>query len=253
MSFAARLVSTMDTLLVATLLAALYPQLAAAVAPQRRERLRALVGNGVGVLVAVLAPVAVVFALVAAPIVRLVFGHGAFDDGAVATTATVASVLALGLPALAVREVAARTAYALGAGGIAVRSALAAMAVNVAGDLLLAPLFGVAGIASATVASGVVAAVLTVWGLHRSHRAMPPLVRPLLGIAVAAVVAVPGGLWCREVFDDRLPGVAGELLVVGSVGVAVATAYLVALRLLAPREFGLLAQAPAVLRSNRGG
>ncbi|HVL84925.1 MAG TPA: lipid II flippase MurJ, partial [Pseudonocardia sp.] len=173
-NFAGRLSITLDLLLVATLLAALYPRLAAAVAPERRTELRALVGRGIGVLAVVLVPVAAGMALAATPLVRLVYGYGAFDAEAVALTASAAAVFAVGLPVLAAREVAVRTCYALGDGTVPVASAVVGMIVNVVGDLLLAPVFGVAGIAVATVAAGTVATAGTLLGLHRRHRAVPP-------------------------------------------------------------------------------
>jgi putative peptidoglycan lipid II flippase len=145
-NFAARLSGTVDLLIVATLLAALYPRLSAAATPQRRAELRGLVGRGFGVLVAVLIPAAVVMTIAAEPVVRLVYGYGAFGAADIALTASAAAVFAVGLPILAVREVAARSCYALGDGTVPVVSAAIGVAVNVVGDLTLAPVFGVAGI-----------------------------------------------------------------------------------------------------------
>lgn len=234
-NFAARLVASVDMLVVATLLAALYPRLSAAVAPERRAELRGLVERGMGALTAALAPVAVVLAVVSTEVVAVVFGRGAFDAQAVALTGSVAAVLAVGLPVLAVREVASRTAYALGDGGIAVRSAVAAMTVNVAGDLLLAPWFGVTGIAVATVASGVVGAVVAVRGLARRHGATPPVLSTVGGVALAAAVAAGVALGCRAVLAG-----ADDAVVVAVVGLAALVAYAGALRVTAPRQFRLL-------------
>lgn len=234
-NFAARLVSTVDLVLVATVLAALYPKLALAARPGRLAELRGLVERGAGALVAVLVPVVVVVVLTAQPVVRLVFARGAFDDRAVAMTASVTAVLACGLPVLAVREVCARTAYAVGDGGIAVRSALVAVVVNVGGDVLLAPRFGVAGIAWATVAAGVAGAVVAVVGLHRRHGALPALTRPLLGVAAAGSVAAVAGLVARW-----LTGGVPDVVAVAVVGVVVLVSYVVVVRVTAPGPLRLL-------------
>ena len=172
-NFASRLLTTVDLLLVATVLAPLYPRMAAAVAPERRAELRALVERGTGALAAFLVPLGIGMAIAAEPLVRLVFGYGKFDQDDVALTASAAAVFAVGLPLLAVRELAARTCYAFGDGRVPVLSALLGMVVNLVGDLLLAPLFGVAGIAAATVTSVAVATVATLVGLHRRRRADP--------------------------------------------------------------------------------
>ncbi|GGS43766.1 murein biosynthesis integral membrane protein MurJ [Actinokineospora fastidiosa] len=238
-NFAARLVATVDMLVVATLLAALYPRLSAAVSAERRAELRGLVERGMGALTAVLVPVAVVLSVVSTEVVSLVFGRGEFDAAAVATTGSVAAVLAVGLPVLAVREVAARTAYALGDGRIAVRSALAAMAVNVAGDLALAPAFGVTGIAAATVASGVVGTVVAVHGLAGRHQAVPSVPGTLGGVLAAGLAAAALAAGTRALLAG-----AGDTLVVAVVGLITLTGYLVALRFTAPRQFRLLADVP---------
>lgn len=247
LNFASRLSSTVDLLLVATLLAALYPRLSATVAPDRRAELRSLVGRGVGVLVVVLVPIATGMALAAEPLVRLVFGYGAFDDAAVALTASAAAVFALGIPLLAAREVAARACFALGDGTVPVLTALAGMITNVTLDLLLAPLFGVAGIAAATVAAVTVAMVGNLVGLHRRHRAVPALGRFVLGLAVAAAVGTVAGALAREVLPAATGPVSAAAACAG-VGLAVLAGYLPVLRLSCPEQFALLRTLPAELR-----
>jgi putative peptidoglycan lipid II flippase len=248
-NFAGRLSATVDLLLVATLLAALYPRLSAAVAPHRRAELRALVGRGIGVLAVVLVPIATGMALAAASLVRLVYGYGAFDADAVALTASAAAVFAVGIPVLAAREVAARTCYALGDGRVPVLSALAGMATNVGGDLLLAPVFGVAGIAAATVAAGTVATVGTLVGLHRRHRGVPPLGRFAAGLAAAAATGTATGVLARAATAPWADGgPLGAALVCAAVGLGVLAGYLPVLRLTCPEQFRLLTSLPAELR-----
>jgi putative peptidoglycan lipid II flippase len=251
-NFAGRLSTTVDLLIVATLLAALYPRLAAAVAPDRRAELRDLVDRGIGVLAVVLVPVGAGMALAAEPLVRLIYGYGEFDAAAVALTASAAAVFAVGLPVLAVREVAARTCYALGDGTVPVVSAVAGVVVNVAGDLLLAPRFGVAGIAAATVASGAVAATVALAGLHRRHRAVPALGRLAAGLGAAGAAGAGAGLLARLAVDGWAPaGPGGAALVCAAVGTGVLAGYLPVLRLACPRQFRLLASLSAELRRSR--
>lgn len=248
-NFAGRLSATVDLLLVATLLAALYPRLSAAVATERRGELRDLVGRGIGVLVVVLVPIGTGMALAATSLVRLVYGYGAFDAEAVALTASAAAVFAIGIPVLAAREVALRTCFALGDGTVPVLSALAGMIVNVVGDLLLAPVFGVAGIAAATVAAGAVAMAGTLFGLHRRHGAVPPLGRFVAGLALAAAAGAGTGLLARAtVLPVAGTGPVGAALVCATVGVGVLVGYLPVLRLTCPDWFRLLAGLPAELR-----
>ncbi len=250
-NFAGRLSSTIDLLLVATLLAALYPRLAAAVTPARRAELRDLTARGVAVLAVVMVPIAAGMALAATPLVRLVYGYGAFDDTAVALTASAAGVFAVGIPVLAVREVAARTCYALGDGTVPVVSAAVGVAVNVVLDLVLAPVFGVAGIAAATVVSVAVATGVTLAGLHRRHRAVPPLGRLGGGLALAAAAGVGTGWAARLLVGSPADGPLGAALVCSAVGVGVLAGYLPVLRLTCPEQFRLLRSLPSDLRRRR--
>jgi peptidoglycan biosynthesis protein MviN/MurJ (putative lipid II flippase) len=114
----------------------------------------------------------------------------------------------------------------------------------------------VAGIAAATVAAGAVAAGVTLVGLHRRHRAVPPLGRLAAGLALAAGVGAAAG-WLARLAVEALPGAGssdgplGAALVCAAVGVAVLAGYLPVLRLTCPEQFRLLATLPADLRRRR--
>lgn len=152
-----RLVDLPETVVIAALLVPLSPALGAA-ADDRPEP-RRLVTRGLSVVVTVLAPVCAVFVVAAGPLVATASGHGAFDDGDVAATATAVVGYAPALLALGFRQVVVRASYALGDSRGPVVVAVLAMVVNVVGDIALAPVLGLAGIAVATTASLVVAAL----------------------------------------------------------------------------------------------
>ncbi|MDD9207105.1 lipid II flippase MurJ, partial [Georgenia sp. 10Sc9-8] len=98
LSYGWRLVNLPETLLIASLLVPLYPALSAAA--RNGPEVRRLVGRGLSVTVTVLAPLCVVLVIVAAPVVQLAFGHGAFDDEDAAATASAVVWYAPGLLAL---------------------------------------------------------------------------------------------------------------------------------------------------------
>lgn len=90
--------------------------------------------------------------------------------------------------------------------------AVVAMVVNVVGDIVLAPIMGVAGIALATTASLVLAAVVNLMLLHRRHQA----------VDIRAV----GGLVSRTAALALVSGTAGVLLAAWTQGMAPAAAIL---------------------------
>ncbi|WP_245569464.1 murein biosynthesis integral membrane protein MurJ [Agrococcus lahaulensis] len=193
-SYAWRLVSLPETLLIASLLVPLYPAMGAAA--NRLPELGRLVGRGLSAAVTLLTPICIVLALAAQPLVELAFGRGAFDDAAVAATASAVVWFTPALLALGCRQVVVSASYARRDSRAPVLVAVAAMVVNIVGDVLLAPVMGVAGLALASSASLGAAAVANTWLLHRRHgvldlRATGALVARAAG--VGAVAALGGG------------------------------------------------------------
>lgn len=245
-----RVVSIVDSLLVATVVAALYPAFSAAGGVARRTELRGLVDRALRTMLLVLMPVVVVLVVAARPIVVLIFGRGDFDAAAVTATATAVVWYAASGLGLAVRSVASRASLAVGDSRTPSLVALAAMAVNVVGDLTLGVAFGVAGIAVSTSLSLVLAAALSVALLSRRHGAVsvPALTSAVARLGGAALVG--GGLAAGVLAligpDDGgaladLLRLAGALTIVGAV-------YLGLLRAVRAPELAELRMLPGIRR-----
>lgn len=202
LSYAWRLVNLPETLLVASLLVPLYPALSAAA--DNRAEVRRLVGRGLSLIVTVLTPLCVALAVAGEAVVELVFGYGAFDAEAVGRTAEAVVWYVPALLALGCRQLIVRASYAIGDSRTPVTIALFAMVLNAVGDIALAPVLGVAGIALASSISIGIAAVLNTWLLWRKHRAVA--LRPVAHLGVRAVVvglaALAAGLGVRELVSD---------------------------------------------------
>lgn len=197
-----RLVTLAYTLLIVTLVAALYPAVAALAAPERRAELRRLTGQTLGAVLVVLAPAVAVLLALTEPLVRVAFGRGAFDDTAVRMTSTAIGFFAVALVGIAVAEVASRVFYSLGDSRTPVMLAVIGMAINVVGDLTLGRAIGLPGLAASTTASFLVVAFGQVVALHVRHRAVDlAVLRPrvlhagLAAVAVAVVLRGLAGLW----------------------------------------------------------
>ena len=230
-----RLVNLPEMLVVAALVAPLYPAMAAAAGAQDRERLRALVHRGLAVSLTLLAPVAVAFFAAPQQVVTLAFGRGAFDERAVQVTAVAVVCFLPGLLALACRQVLVSACYAVGDTRGPVAVGVLAMVVNVVGDLTLAPVLGVAGIVVATSASLLVAAVLTGWLAARRHGLVPGRSTvPMLGRAAVAGLGAALTTW----YVVRLAGLEQAWAGAGLALVVAAVTYQLALALLrAPERY----------------
>jgi putative peptidoglycan lipid II flippase len=198
-------------------------------------------------------PSAVGLAVVALPIVSLVYRHGRFGADAAAATAEALACYALGLYAYSAVKVMAPAFYALDRARVPVIGSVLGMAANVALNAALWPVLGFRGVALGTsLAAGVNFLVLLLawrrlYGGLGGAGVLRQLGRVLLAsgaLALAAWGAAAGVAALRP--GD---GIRGQLLA-GLVPVAVGAAvYFGAARALGIAELGELA---SVLRRRRG-
>ncbi|AQP45362.1 murein biosynthesis integral membrane protein MurJ [Tessaracoccus flavus] len=246
LSYAWRLIDLPQTLLVASLLVPLYPALGAAA--KDRAEVRRLVGRGLALIITVLTPISVVLIIAAKPAVAIVFGYGAFDSDAVAQTADAMVWYVPALLALSIRLLMVRASYAVGDSRTPVTIGVFAMVLNLAGDLLLAPVMGAAGIALATSISVGAAAVLNTWLLRRRHDGVA--LRPaagLLGRATGLAVASSGAGWAARHVTDDLPALVSAL----AIGLAVVGVYAAGLVMLRSPELAVFRDALRQVRRGR--
>ncbi|MGW0231852.1 murein biosynthesis integral membrane protein MurJ [Actinopolymorpha singaporensis] len=245
LSYGWRVVTLAEVVLVTAFATALFPAFSALGRPERRGELRRATGRVLGVVLVVIAPVVVVLAVAAEPIVVLLFGRGSFDERAVHLTTLAVSTYALALLGLAVREVVARASLAVGDSRAPVLTALGAMGVNVVGDLTLGVRYGVTGLAASTSASVLLAATWLSVLTARRHRALAlaPMARTVLAVAVAAAVSAVAGV----AVSRRLPVEGGREALV-SLAVTGACCLLTYAVVLVPTRVSALADLRAALQ-----
>lgn len=244
LSYGWRLVNLPETLLIASLLVPLYPALGAAAG--NLPEVRRLVSRGLSVTVTILVPLTIVLMIAALPLALVAYGRGAFTPDDAEATAVAILWYAPALVAMGVRQVLVSTSYALGDSRAPVVVSLIAMTINVAGDILLAPVLGIAGIALATTASLAFAAVANGWLLARRHDAVDTRgTVALLGrSALLGTVAALAGLGTLALLGAQPAFVQGAL-----VGVVVLGVYVLGLVLLrAPERLVPLEMLRAVRR-----
>lgn len=105
--------------------------------------------KGVRLILAVNVPAAAGLAVLAEPIVRVLFQRGAFDGGDTAALGPVLVTYALGLPFLAWTNIVLRAFYAQKDTSTPVRAAVLSLLVNLGGSVLLMRSFGTVGLAAA--------------------------------------------------------------------------------------------------------
>jgi putative peptidoglycan lipid II flippase len=246
LNYAWRIIGLGETLLVASLLTALYPAFGAAAGARDLEEMRRLVGRGLATVATVLFPVCGFLLVSARPLVAVLFEHGSFGANDTRRTATAVLWYAPALLALGWRELVARASYALGDSRRPVLVALIAMAVNVVGDLSLGLSFGIPGLAASTSLSVMFAAVANTWLLGRRHGAVD--LRSLGAMVGRIAVAAAAGTGAAALLIWLLGpavgvGLADRLLLLFSVGVAMLVVFVAVLYALRAPERRLLADA----------
>lgn len=220
----------------------LFPALARLAARNDLDGFRATVSTGLRQIAFLLIPASVVSAVLAEPIVRLVYERGAFTAADVTVVAGCLAALSLGLVFNGWMLMLIRGFYGLQSNWLPTGVAVGTLGLNAALDVALYRV-GIWGIPLATSLANIVGAGFLVFFLRRRVggvglvRVTGAIVR--VTVASVALGAVAFGLWYA--FDRALGRSVGAQIV--SLGVALAVGgavYLAACRVLRVRELDVL-------------
>jgi len=227
-----------------SVLSAVYPQVSRA-ARHDPERYAALVSGGMRTLLVLLLPAAVLLAVLAEPLTRVLLGYGAVDEPGVRLIATAVSLFALALLPFTAFQLLTRACFARGDTRAPALVNVAVNVVNVLGALLALRSTGTGSLGTlvaAYAASYVVGCVLL--GEHLRRRSpgvlagtanlMARLLGPVGAMVVIALLVE--GL----VEGEQARGAVRAAVTVVVVGTVSGAAYLVLARLCAPGAMAVL-------------
>ena len=176
-------------------------------------------------------PIAALTAVLAVPLVEVIYLRGAFTEADVAVTAAALTCFTLGLIGTGIRLLCIRTYYAMEDTITPLKNGLVAVVVNIVLNLILSRVMGVPGLALASSIAMLVAAVLLLRSLKRmmtldTSTLVITLVKALVAAAIGAVVA--GFIYWSV--QDVMATIAG-LLVSGIAGLIVYAVLAIVLRI----------------------
>ena len=177
-----------------------------------RDDLRRTMGAGVRQILLLLIPSAVLMAVLAEPITRLVFERGAFDAEATELTSTALVWWSISLPFQGVSLLFSRTFFALQQPWATTALAGVNLAVNAALSAALYGPFEIAGIVIGTVVGTLVMSVAQGWILRRElagiegARMLSGAVRMLAAAALLAAVAYFAWKGLDDALGDSFAG-----------------------------------------------
>lgn len=144
---------------------ATVPAVARHAATNDRGAIRATVGDSLSLMFMLNVPATVGLAVLATPIVRLLFERHAFTPADTAATAAALQFYAVGLMGYSVSRIVAPVFYALGDSRTPVAISITSVLTNAALNLLLVRTLGFAGLALGTSLAALVSAGLLAWRL----------------------------------------------------------------------------------------
>jgi putative peptidoglycan lipid II flippase len=205
----------------------LFPTMSRFAARGARDDLRRTMGTGVRQISMLLIPSAVLMAVLAEPITRLVYERGAFGAGATDLTSTAMVWWSISLPFQGVSLLFSRTFFSLQRPWATTALAGLNLAVNAALAAALYGPFEIAGIVLGTVVGTIVMCVAQGWILRgelhgiEGARLLSGVIRMLAAAALLAGVAYFAWKGLDDLLGRSLPGQAVSVLVAITAGSAI--------------------------------
>lgn len=196
----------------------LLTELSRKAADKHFPEFRRLVADGMLHLCFLNGLASVLLAVLAEPIIRLLFEHGRFDEASTARAAIALRMLAPGLLATSLTGILSRSFYALDDVRVPMRIGVFCLGMNVVLALLLAFPFQQAGLAAANALTALLNAALLLYALRRKmpkfdlRALLPSMGRMAALVAMAGIVA-----WGAHALWDSWVGHHGKLRQVGAV------------------------------------
>lgn len=167
LNYAYRLNGFVQGIFVVSISTVMYPTISKMSADNNIKGLKKTVSeaiNGVNLLVI---PATIGFMIFAEPIVKLLFGRGAFDDRAVAMTSQALFFYAIGMVGFGLRDIISRAFYSLRDTKTPMINASIAVVLNIVLNFILSKYLGIGGLALATSISGLFCTALLLISLRK--------------------------------------------------------------------------------------
>lgn len=224
LTYANLLVQTPLGIVSSMVLVPLLPALSHLMRAGDGEGFRRQLRRGLMVSIAAMLPMGAMLMVLAEPLIRTIYGHGAFDTRAAELVSALLVAYGLGMPAYLARDVLVRAFYALEDAVTPFRIAAVSIGLNVVldwgltgGPTPVGPLlpfnFGAAGLVLATMGVNMSAALSLIISLKRHRQSLPW--RPLLRDGLALLLATAAGVLAATLTShlvDWPQGFVGSML-----------------------------------------
>ncbi len=160
LDYASQIVNLFISLFVIAIVTVIFPVMSESHTKKNFDSLKSEIHRGVKTLLIISIPVAIILFIMAEPVVKIFFERGAFDVDASFFTSEALIYYAIGLPAMALMPLMARTYYSIKDTKTPVIITGLVMLINVALDLTFAPIMGASGMALGTSLATIIGAII---------------------------------------------------------------------------------------------
>lgn len=209
LNYASRLNGFNQGIFVMSVATVMFPAISRMASAGNVVGLKVTLAKAINLVSIIVVPLTVGAMIFAVPVIKFLFGRGAFDLKAVELTSTALFYYAIGMTAVAYREILSRAFYAMHDTKTPMVNGAIAVVANIILNIILSRFLGIGGLALATSISAILAVGLLFISLRK--KIGPFGIRNIAGtlgkISLASAVM---GVFAKNVFDFMLPKVGNN-------------------------------------------
>ncbi|NLM26524.1 MAG: murein biosynthesis integral membrane protein MurJ [Firmicutes bacterium] len=160
LNYANRLNGFVQGLFVTSIATVMYPMISKMAADNNLDGLKSSVAEAISLVNLLVIPATIGAMIFAEPIVKLLFGRGAFDQTAISMTASALFFYSFGMLGFGLREILSRAFYSVQDTKTPVINASIAVGINIVLNLIFSRFLGIGGLALATSIAAIVGTLL---------------------------------------------------------------------------------------------
>lgn len=166
LNYANRLNGFVQGIFVLPIITVMYPMISRMVVEDNIEGLKETISEAINIINILVLPVTIGALIFSMPIVKFLFGRGAFDPNAIYITTEVFFYYSIGMLGFGLQNLISRGFYALGDTKTPMISAIISMIINIVLNIILSKYMGIGGLALATSISAILCMILLFVGFR---------------------------------------------------------------------------------------
>jgi putative peptidoglycan lipid II flippase len=226
LNYANRLNGFIQGIFVMSIATVIYPMISKMAAENNMNGLKKSVSEAISFINLLVLPATVGAMIFAEPIVKLLFGRGAFDTQAISMTSYALFFYSIGMIGFGLREVLSRAFYAIQDTKIPMINAAIAMVMNIILNIILSKFLGIGGLALATSISAIFCTVLLFISLRKKIGpfGMKNITISFIKVLCASLVM---GVIAKVSYNTFLNSINANLSLILSIGIGAVTYFVI--------------------------